>query len=260
MAAVKPIEVVIRSVDVLNTIASARSGRTLQELHDDLDIPFASLHRILATLSQCDYLRRSPVTRRYFLGAAARTLTSSPSTRLVQPPPALTELAAETRETAFLTELVGDIPVCISLVEAEHPLRLFVHIGQHMPLHVAASSRAILAHLDEEVARTLLSASTPLVGYTEGTPREVEDVMQLLKEVRERGYATCDNELDPDVWAVSAPIWHGDDQVTSSITVTAPAPRVADPRTKTHATQAVLRASATLSAELGSRKHGFPVD
>ncbi|WP_028927025.1 IclR family transcriptional regulator [Pseudonocardia acaciae] len=255
MGTAKPIEVVGRALDVLNAVASARSGRSLQELHDQLDIPVGSLHRILGTLDQADYLRRSPVTKRYFVGRAARALaggTATAGARLVQPPPALVEAAARTRETAFLTELVGDVPICVSIVEAEHPLRLFVRIGQEMPLHAAASSRAILAHLDEAAARTLLAGSVPLTGYTEGTPREVEDVMRVLKEVRAQGYAVCDNELDPNVWAVSAPIRDGDDRVTSSVTVTAPESRVADPATRQLATRAVLDAAHALSAELGA--------
>jgi IclR family acetate operon transcriptional repressor len=255
MGVAKPVEVVVRAVEVLNAVASARGGRTLQELHDELEIPLGSLHRILTTLGQSDYLRRSPVTKRYFLGRAARALgggTGSPSARLIQPPPALVEAAAETGETAFLTELVGDVPVCVSIVEAEHALRLFVRIGQEMPLHAAASSRAILAHLDEEVARTLLTGSEPLTGFTEGTPRDIEDVMQVLREVRAHGYALCDNELDPNAWAVSAPIRDSEDRVTSSVTITAPGPRVADPEVRTRATRAVLRAADALSAELGS--------
>lgn len=255
MAATKPVEVLVRALDVLNAVASARSGRTLQELHDQLDIPVGSLHRILGTLDQGGYLRRSPVTKRYFVGRAARALsgvTGPASARLVQPPPALVEAGITTGETAFLTELVGDVPVCVSIVEAEHPLRLFVRIGQEMPLHAAASSRAILAHLDEAVARTLLTGSAPLTGYTEGTPREVEDVIRVLKEVRSRGYAVCDNELDPNVWAVSAPIRDGDDRVTSSVTVTAPWARVDDAATREGATRAVLRAADALSAELGA--------
>jgi IclR family transcriptional regulator, acetate operon repressor len=257
MGGAKPIEVVVRAVDVLNAVASARSGRSLQELHDQLDIPVGSLHRILGTLDRSEYLRRSPVTKRYFVGRAARALaggTGSPSARLVQPPPALVEAANRTGETAFLTELVGDVPVCVSIVEAEHPLRLFVRIGQEMPLHAAASSRAILAYLDEPVVRTLLTGSAPLTEYTEGTPRDVEDVMRVLEEVRARGYAVCDNELDPNVWAVSAPIRDGDDRVTSSVTVTAPWSRVAQPTTRDRATQAVLRAADALSAELGGRQ------
>jgi IclR family transcriptional regulator, acetate operon repressor len=262
MGAAKPIEVVVRAIEVLNAVAAARSGRTLQELHDELDIPVGSLHRILATLSQSDYLRRSPVTKRYFVGRAARALTGgtgSASARLVQPPPALVEAATETGETTFLTELVGDVPVCVSIVEAEHALRLFVRIGQEMPLHAAASSRAILAHLDEGVARTLLAGAAPLTEYTAGTPRDVEDVMRVLKEVRSQGYAVCDNELDPNAWAVSAPIRDGDDRVTSSVTVTAPSARMADPEARARATRAVLRAAEALSAELGSPR-GQPTD
>ncbi|GAB2984508.1 IclR family transcriptional regulator [Amycolatopsis acidiphila] len=254
MSAARPLEVIVRSAEVLNAVGAARSGLTLQELHDELDIPLGSLHRILTTLGQVDYLRRSPVTKRYFIGRAARALTGaigSHSARLVKPPAALVDAAGETGETVFLTELIGDAPVCVSIVEAEHALRLFVRIGQEMPLHAAASSRAILAHLDEEVVRTLLEGAE-LTEYTAGTPHHVDDVMHVLKEVREKGYAVCDNELDPDAWAVSVPIRDGDDRVLSSVTITAPGSRVAEPDVRARMTEAAQRAAERLSAELGN--------
>jgi IclR family acetate operon transcriptional repressor len=259
MGPTKPIEVVVRAMDVLNAVASAHSGRSFQELRDELDIPIGSLHRILGTLSHSEYLRRSPATKRYFLGRAARALhgpTGSAGARLVQPPPALLRAAAETGETVFLTELVGDVPVCVAIVEAAHALRLFVRIGQEMPLHAASSSRAILAHLDEAVARALLADAAPLTGYTSVTPREVDEVMHLLKEVRSRGYAVCDNELDPNAWAVAAPIWDGDDRVSSSVTITAPGSRVADPEVRARLTRAALAAAEALSLELGGSPRG----
>lgn len=254
MGDAKPVEVVARAVDVLNAVANARSGRTLQELHDELDIPLGSLHRILVTLTEVDYLRRSPMTKRYFVGDAARSLggaTGPPSARLIRPPAALLEAADETGETAFLTEMVGDVPVCVSIVEAAHALRLFVRIGQQMPLHAAASSRAILAFQDEAVVRTLLADAGPLTEYTEGTPHVFEDVMRALEDVRRQGYAVCHNELDPDAWAVSAPI-RDNDEVLSSVTITAPGPRVTDPKVRDRAIQAVLRAADTFSEELGT--------
>lgn len=254
MTTARPLEVIVRSVEVLNAVGAARSGLTLQELHDELDIPLGSLHRILTTLDQADYLRRSPVTKRYFVGRAARALAGrggSHGARLVKPPAALADAADETGETVFLTELVGDAPVCVSIVEAEHALRLFVRIGQEMPLHAAASSRAILAHLDEEVVRTLLEQAD-LTEYTSGTPHHVDDVMHVLKEVREKGYAVCENELDPDAWAVSVPIRDGDDHVLSSVTITAPGSRVADPEVRERLTGAAQRAAARMSAELGN--------
>lgn len=254
MTTTKPVEVVSRALDVLNAVAAAHQGRTLQELHDELDIPLGSLHRIIDTLGRAEYLRRSPLSRRWFLGRAARALAhrgGPPSARLVQPPPALLRAATETGETAFLTELAGEVPVCTAIVEADHALRLFVRIGQEMPLHAAASSRAILAFLDEEVARALLAAAMPLPTYTAGTPHDLEEVMGLLKQVRSAGYATCDNELDPDAWAVSAPVFDHDDHVSSSVTVTAPGSRVTDPAVRTRLTEITREAAATLSAELG---------
>jgi IclR family acetate operon transcriptional repressor len=225
----------------------------LQELHERLGIPVGSMHRMLATLSEQGYVTRSPSNRRYFLGPAARQLSEQNRDghgSLVAPHPAVVSAAEDSGETVFLTELVGDRPVCIALVPGRHPLRLFVRIGQEMPLHAAASSRASLAYLSEDEARRLL-AGHPLTAFTRDTPTTVDQVLEHLALVRARGYDVCDDELDRGVWAVSAPIFTSTGHVNASVTLAAAAARLRDPLKRTQATQLVLTAARAMSEELG---------
>ncbi|ACU38710.1 MULTISPECIES: IclR family transcriptional regulator [Actinosynnema] len=251
--ATRPMQVVVRALDVLGALSAAGTSRSLQELHEQLDIPVGSMHRLLATLEQSGYVSRSPVNRRYFLGRSARALgqqARANGARLVRPPAPLEVAARESGETVFLSELIGDVPVCVALVEARHPLRLFVRIGQEMPLHAASSARSILAFQEDEVARALL-ANAPLTEYTSGTPRTTEGVLEHLSVVRAQGYDVCDNELDRNVWAVSAPVRSIDGSVGASVTLAAAGARMRDPLDRTRATATVLRAARALSEELG---------
>lgn len=244
---------VVRALNVLRLLASHAGGLTLQELGDALDIPPGSMHRLLAVLSAEQFVSRSPTNRRYFLGPAARQLADSGSAQhrlLVSPHRALTELARQSQETVFLTELVGDRALCVALVEGRHPLRLFVRIGQDMPLHAAASARTLLADRTDEEARLML-AGNPLTSYTESTPSSVEQVLEHLAVIRTRGYDVCEDELDRGVWAVSAPIHMSTGRVCTSITLAAPGDRLATPRMRKEARDAVLAAAATMAADLG---------
>ncbi|AUS77294.1 IclR family transcriptional regulator [Actinoalloteichus sp. AHMU CJ021] len=253
MSVDKPMQVVVRALDVLTALSNARGGRTLQDLHEELDIPLGSMHRVLSTLTQQGFVSRSRVNKRYFIGPAARALSAQRShggSPLVVPPAALAQAGEESGETVFLTEMIGELPVCVALVEARHPLRLFVRIGQEMPLHAAAASRSILAHQPEDVVRTLL-AGTSMTGFTADTPRTVAEVLDHLAVVRDRGYDVCDDELDRDVWAVSAPLLAADGSVTSSVTLAAAGSRMSDPLTRARATEIVLRAAREMSFDLG---------
>lgn len=257
----KPIQVVVRALDVLGSISEAPRGRSLQELNAELGIPLASLHRILASLQQTHHVSRSAVSRRYFPGPATRRLRQYNGTigaRLVEPPAPVLVASQQSGETVFLAEMIGDTPICVALAEAVHALRLFVHIGQVMPLHAAASSRAILAYQPQEDVRKLLS-ETHLTGYTPDTPRTVMAVLEHLSEVRERGYDICQNELDENVWAISAPIISGDGVVRSSVTLAAAGSRMTEESARRRAVEIILSAAENLSLELGgSELPAFP--
>jgi IclR family acetate operon transcriptional repressor len=219
---------VIRTLKALKRIAAASQGITLQVLSDEMGLPVASTHRLLADLVQEQYVVRSAETRRYFLGSAARELgghrEANATSRIVHP--ALSRLARETGETVFITELIDSVVLAVSLVEGRHPLRLFVRAGQEMPLHAAASARVLLSELPEGEARALLSL-TPITAFAPSSPKSVAEVLAHLPTIRANGYDICYDELDHDVWAAAAPIRDASGQIVAAMTLAAPAVRAA---------------------------------
>lgn len=226
---------------------------SLQQLHEELGIPIGSLHRVMAALVAERYVTRSPSNRRYFIGPAFSELSTMAVTSqgtAVSPPRPMEEVARESGETVFLTELTGSRLLCVALVEGIHPLRLFVRVGQDMPPHAAASARSILAYQTPETVAMVLREQE-LTAYTTDTPHTAGHVTAHLVQVRIQGFDVCENELDDDVWAVSAPVFGSTGQTTSSITLAAAGQRMRDPLARTRATESVLRAARALSMEHG---------
>jgi IclR family acetate operon transcriptional repressor len=248
----KSMQVVVRALRTLTALAENPSGLSQAALHDLLAIPTGSMHRVLATLVAEAFVTRSPLSRVFVLGPAARQLgaTGQPRSRLVPTSALLTQAAERTGETVFLTELIGADAVCVSLAESIHPLRLFVHIGQSMPLNAAASARVILAFQDDAVARDILRAR-PLTVYTGATPTSEEDLTAHFEAIRQRGYDVCDSELDSHVWAVAAPVFDADNSVRYSLALAAAEGRVADPVAKARAIETVLSTARALSETQG---------
>jgi IclR family acetate operon transcriptional repressor len=247
------VQPVIRSLRVLTAVSSAPGGISLQGLSRKVDVPVASMHRILSVLTDEQFLVRSKTSRRYFLGPAAQGLANAsrsvPSHSTIVHP-ALVKLAAETNETAFITELVDDKVVCVSLVEGRHPLRLFVRVGQEMPLHAAASARVLLAGIPDLRVQPMLTRS-PLTTYTEATPVGVNDLMHHLSTIRARGYDICDDELDRNVWAVSAPVLDRASRATvAAVTLAAPQARMADNTTRERCRALVLDTARQLAPQV----------
>lgn len=242
-------QVVVRALKVLRHLGVHREGQTLQELSDALETPVATMHRLLAVLVGQEFVARSEETKQYTLGPSSLALAQGVRRVADVARPQLRGLSAATGETVFVTELVGDRAVCVALEEGTRPLRLFVRIGQELPMHAAASARALIAFLDETKVDGILG-SRDLARFTDETPSTVSAVRAHLNDVRERGYDTCDQELDPNVWAVGAPIRDSSGAVVASVSLASPADRM-DSVTRKRVIGLVGEAADAISASLG---------
>lgn len=196
-------QLVHRTLATLRELGDGRP-RGMQELGLALGIPLPSMHRLLSTMEADGFVMRRP-DRQYVLGPEALVLAAGPRPLEQECRPYMEHLAASTGATVFLTELIGDKAICTGLIQGSGALRLFVHVGQSLPLHAAAASRTLLAQLPEAAVRGLLRERT-LERFTPDTPATVDDVLDRCAAARERGYDVCSNELDPGVVALSAPI------------------------------------------------------
>lgn len=248
----KPMHVVVRALSVLTALSDRREGVTLQQLHRDLDIPLGSIHRLLRTLEAEAFVTRSATTKRYRLGPASLALGyhEQYDALLVPPPQAVIHLGRQSGETVFLTRMIDSRVICISLIESTHPLRLYVKVGQEMPLHAAASARIVLAHRDPALVEALL-AGQRREAYTSGTMREVNQLIDHLAHARRRGFDVCSSELDAAVWAVAAPVYDSTGRVECGVALAAAAGRVESAARKAEFTQLVLQAAETLSRSQG---------
>jgi DNA-binding IclR family transcriptional regulator len=246
---------VVRALSILRLLASTQRGLTLADIAERLDLPAATAHRLVTVLLGEEFVTRSATNKRFFLGPAARELYQVEQPResaLVTPHAAIGKAGEATGETVFLSEIVGNRVVCLALVESRYPLRLFVRVGQEMPLHAAASARVLLAYRPNDEVRRMLE-STVFTQFTADTPRDSDHVLTRLMTIRERGWDVCESELDDNVWAVSAPIHSSTNAVAASITMAAPAQRMDTPEKRNHALDTVLHAAAKMAADLGWR-------
>lgn len=240
---------VVRTLAVLRHLADRPEGQSLVELSGALDAPLPTLHRLMAVLVTQEFVVRSLKDKRYTLGPAAVSLNRGMRRVEEIARPHMAELSAQTQETVFLTEMVGRRAVCTALVDGSRPLRLSVRVGQELPIHAAASARAILAFLPEGEVDQLLAAHE-LVRFTDDTPHTVSAVKEHLDEVARRGFDVCDQELDLNVIAISAPVRSKIGTVTASLTLAAPRDRMST-LIRRRWTAQVLDAANAISTESG---------
>ncbi len=250
---------VVRSLSILKVLAQRQSGMGLQDLAHELDLPTSTVHRLTAVLMDEGFLVRVPGTKHFLLGPEVRTLVTGISSYYIRTiaEPHMRSLNRETGENVFLAELVGDDVVCFDFLPGTRQLRLYVNVGTVIPLHAAASSRVLLAHLPPASARELLE-SRPLERMQPNTMTEPDQVMEHLDLVRERGYDVCDDEMESRVFAAAAPIVDRTGVVKASIAALTPEDENPDLAHRDHLISAVRTSAREISRDLGWEPEAAP--
>ena len=120
-------------------------------------------------------------------------------------------------------------------------------LGLAVPLHCSASGKVLLAYGATPV---------PPAPYQPRTDRSITTRSELeaeLASVREHGFAVTDEELEPGLVAVAAPVFAGGRSAIAALSVSGPASRLAGRRIK-HAAATCVDVARRLSDRLdGSR-------
>src|SRR5919109_102447 len=150
-------QVLDRVVALLGALSEA--GEQLpSELAERCDLPPSTTYRLLADLEQHGLVTRAG-RRGTTLGLWILELARSVEDRLEPERAVMEELAAAHGETAILTAPGGTHAMCLASVESgQHAMRLSYDRWRTAPMHLGASGKVLLAHLDDAHAERILAA------------------------------------------------------------------------------------------------------
>ena len=221
---------ILRVLNVLAELAARPAGMTLAQLTVSLDVPKASLFRILQTLRQAGYLVQDEGTFRLgehsfllsrLIGEIAPRSSFPDCAR-----PVLNWLAAETGETAMLAQLAKDGAeiVYLAVAESARPIRFAVGEGDTRPLYCAAAGQAMLAFLPEERRRGYLANAD----FTPFTPLtcDAAQLARRLDEIRRTGVAIDRGGRVEGASGIACPVFDSAGQVWAAIAIAGPSDRI----------------------------------
>jgi DNA-binding IclR family transcriptional regulator len=220
------VQSVSRAVRALELIAQ-EGELGVTDLGRGLGVHKATASRLAATLAAGGLIERDPVTDRYRLGFGLIRLVGAAmaSIDLVRTAhPVLEELADRTHETVNVGVLSADGVVYVDQVSSAHLVASTNWVGRRTPLHCCSSGKVFLAHMSEAERQRVLER--PLEAVTRHTVTDPERLRRQLKEIRVRGYATIQDELEEGLNAVAAPIRQSNGEVAAALSVSGPSFRV----------------------------------
>jgi DNA-binding IclR family transcriptional regulator len=227
----KGTQAVIRAVHLLKAFTRERPSQTLAELSGALGLTKTTAHRLLTALESEGLVTRNPVTMTYRLGPevvvlGTHALVNNDLRAVVEPE--LRALAERTGETATLEVPVDRSMFILAEVTGSHLVGVTAELGTRWPLHATSTGKAYLAALPEERRRELLVS--PLTKHTPSTIVDIDELENELEQIRERGYATADEELEVGASAVGAALLDSMGTPVGAISVGGPTSRLSPNR------------------------------
>lgn len=198
-------------------------GAGVSEIADEIELAKSTVHEYMYTLTDRGYFVNQ--NGQYHLGLRFFEHGLSARERydiLDVVDRFLEQLADETGGGAwFIVEEFGKA-VFLASALGEHSMETHARLGKRQHLHCLASGKVILAHMPEEHVYEIIERHG-LPGKTSQTITSMEDLFEELAEIRERGYATNDEEAALQVKAIAAPVLSDDDVVLGALSIDGPA-------------------------------------
>ncbi len=192
---------------VLDAVAASPNGLSFAQIMRDTALPRGTVHRLIGALVEVGYIEPTDNRKVYVLGrrlVRLLYLRTPRETVLDLARPVLERLVERFGETAFLAKLEGDQVESTAMVLPQTERHSYVQPGRVMPLHAAASAKAIFAFQPEDLVQRILQR--PRAAFTPKSRTSKKQIMTELADVRKKGFAVCLDELDPGVSSYACPV------------------------------------------------------
>lgn len=243
-----------RAMNILERVAAGGgNGVRLNDLLQETGLSRATLHRLLAAMVEHGIIDHDLKARRYHVGVKLNLWAMS-----AMPffdfrdlyVPAMSDLVAETGDTAFLNRRIGDEVVCLARESGSFPVKAFVlEVGMRRPLGLGAGGMAMLAAMRPAEAEELLDRNRPALLAAQADPAEIA---AQVAAARDSGWVVR-NIPHLGVRTVAKAIHDSSGRPAASLSVSTIIERMAGAHLAM-VQDALLRATRGIAAQLADRR------
>lgn len=206
---------------ILKLLGRSPNGLKAADLARDLKIPVTTTLRIMTTLCLEELARK--VEGRFELGPVLIQLGNAAlaGTEIRElASPLLLRLTEITDETSHLAIPCDDRALIVAVQDSPHPLRAASRPGFLAELHCSSTGKTFLAYLHRARIAEIIAASPP-TARTPLTLTKLNDIKKEADLTRKRGFSLDNEEFNPGVRCLAAPVFDSDGTVVAAIGITA---------------------------------------
>lgn len=242
-----------RDLDILEAVAAAApNGVRVTDLASVTQREKSQISRAVARLIDTGLLVRQPKTGRFHLGpklfAMARYTFEAQLVSIARPE--MHALVNILGETVHLTVLQGIDVVTIHSESPVHGFRALSWLGVTAPAHQTSAGRVLLSGLSDAQLNDLFPPEKPLPFNERSRVKNGADLLQVVNQVRQQGFAEVHEEFELGLVGASVPVLDFSGDIVAALNVSAPKERF-----ERHLESAIERmkiATKRLSAAMGS--------
>ncbi|HEY4133761.1 MAG TPA: IclR family transcriptional regulator [Alphaproteobacteria bacterium] len=250
----KLVRVVDRAARIMDCFSRSTPDLSLPQICARLELPKATVFRILTTLVDQGWLAYNPATAVYTLGFAALRHADSLLRGLdirSQARPFMRAIRDAVNETVILSLRDGDDRINVDSMDSGQAISQTLQLGVRAPLYTGAASQVFLAAMDDAEVEAYL-ARVDLVGYNPATLTTPDAIRARVAQVRAQGYVRTLGEFTvsaSQTAAIAVPVRDPSGKVVAALHVSGPQSRMTEEMEQA-CREALLRESAALTAAL----------
>lgn len=193
-----------KGLDILEFLSAQGRAYSLAQLAGELGRTNGEIFRMLMVLEMRNYVVRDRKTDMYevtdkLLSIGLQRPKYRAMTEVARP--IMERFAAETRYPCHLAVISGGEIVVIGRVDSPDLVGVTVRVGYRQPVLETGSGRCILAFMNEERRRNVLSAMQKQAGKA-----ELAALQEELDEIKRAGHLIGKSRIMDGVWDIAAPI------------------------------------------------------
>ncbi len=208
-----------RGLRVIESFEGHYEGRSINEISQSTGLSRASIRRLLLTLELLGYVERNRQVYRLKTQVLRLGFSYLSSSSVVEAArPVLEHITEQLHESSSMSMLDSGQIVYVARSAASRVLAAGLSVGSRLPAYCTSMGRVLLAALSEQELAAYLRNLKPRA-FTPKTLTRIPQIKKAILEVRARGYAIVDQELEAGLRSIAVPVYTRDNRVVAAINV-----------------------------------------
>lgn len=248
------VQSVDRSLCILEVLSDYEDGLGITEIAEKVDLHKSTVYRLLNTLVWKGYIKQNKNTSKYGLTLKLFELGNKKVEKMdfvTIAQPYLKELMEKTNEVVHLVVREENEIMYLAKVEPQKSMKMYTRIGMRKPMYCTAMGKAMMSQMSEEEVEEIWNSSD-IKKLTENTIVDIEKLKESLSEIRKKGYAVDDQEVEIGIRCIGTVVKDHKNNVSGAISLSSSIITFTEDKIE-YFSKMILECANKISKELGYR-------